>query len=301
MLAIKQPRRPNGFKDKSKAELDKLGAPDSSNSWPKFKDKFWQDLKPHFMKVQHKKCGYCEIQISSHGDVEHYRPKSVVQKLEQEGTEISPHSKKLRGRKTPEITEHGYWWLAYEWKNYLLACADCNQKYKIALFPVNPTRPLRNHPDFEAEDPKKSDIKKEKPLLINPFEKDLDPFEHFEFLRSGVIKARNGDPRGKETIRVCGLRRIILTQQRGPKAVEIWDDALEFLNPDLTEREFKKLAIDIYYAGHPVNYYPGMVRIIFKQVTFMEWQELEDLIIQEGWMPIVEEKVKTLLEIQNMQ
>ncbi len=290
MLNFKRPRRPNGLKQKSKDQLNALGLP-GSNGWPKFQDKFWQGLKPNFMKAQYQKCGYCEIQISAHGDVEHYRPKSEVQELIAEGTELA-NSRKLKGRDKPAITEMGYWWLAYEWENYLLSCAICNQKYKSALFPVAPDRPTRNHQKFKAQDPKKSDIKKEQPLLINPFEKDLDPYEHFEFLKSGVIKARNDDPRGKETIRVCGLRRISLSRQRGPRAVEIWDDALDFLLARNNLNELRRIATGLYFAGHQVNLYAGMVRIIFKQVTFLDWNNLENLIKQEGWMPIVEDKVR---------
>jgi hypothetical protein len=291
MFKFKRPRRPNGLKQKSKDQLAALGLPGSSG-WPKFQDNFWQDLKPNFMKAQYQKCGYCEIQVSSHGDVEHYRPKSEVQKLIAEGTELA-NSRKLKGRKKPAITEMGYWWLAYEWENYLLSCAICNQKYKSALFPVAQNRPIRNHQKFIVQDPKKSDLKKEKPLLINPFEKGLDPFVHFEFLRSGVIKARNDDPRGKETIRVCGLRRISLSRQRGPRAVEIWDAALEFLLAGNNMNKLRGKAIALYFAGHQINLYAGMVRIIFKQVTFMDWSNLESLIKQEGWMPTVDEKVKT--------
>ncbi|RKN79784.1 HNH endonuclease family protein [Ulvibacterium marinum] len=296
MLQFKRPRRPNGLKQRSKEQLQALGLP-NNNGWPDFKDKFWQDLKPHFMKAQHQKCGYCEIQVSAHGDVEHYRPKSELQELVAEGTELA-NSRKLKGRKIPAITEKGYWWLAYEWENYLLSCAICNQKYKSALFPIAPKRKARNHGVFKAEDPKKTDVRKEKPLLINPFEKDLDPYEHFEFLRSGVIKARNNDPRGKETIRVCGLRRISLSRQRGPRAVQIWDDSLDFLLAEDDSNEQRRLATGLYFSGHEINLYAGMVRIIFKQITFLEWSDLKNLIDQKGWMPIVEERVKFATQFQ---
>ncbi len=296
MLQFKRPRRPRGFKQKSTDQLAVLGEP-GTNGWPKFNDKFWQNLKPKFMKAQHQKCGYCEIQISANGDVEHYRPKSQVQKLVAEGTELA-NSRRLKGRKRPAITEKGYWWLAYDWDNYLLACAICNQKYKSALFPIAPDREPRDHVKFKAVDPKKQDFKKEKPLLINPFEKELNPFDHFEFLKTGIIKARNDDQRGKETIRVCGLRRISLSRQRAPKAVEIWDDALGFLDPNNSAREFKRLAVRIFFAGHEVNLYAGMARIIFKQITFMDWNELEELIQQEGWMSEVEEKIEIASTLQ---
>lgn len=289
MLKFKRPRRPNGLKNKSEAELETLGQPGHPD-WPRWKDAFWQDLKPNFMKAQHQKCGYCETQVSAHGDVEHYRPKSEVQLLEAEGTELA-NSRKLRGRKRPAITEKGYWWLAYDWTNYLLSCAICNQKYKSALFPVAPDRPPRNHVKFKALDPRKEDLKKEKPLLLNPFEKNLNPFQHFEFMKSGLVKPRNMDSRGKATIRVCGLHRISLQQIRGPKATEIWDNSEEFLQAPPKSSFQRHLATNLFFSGHKINSFAGMTRIIFKQVTTLEWEDLEALIRHENWMHIVEAKV----------
>ena len=54
------------------------------------------------------KCAYCEAstQIVAHGDVEHFRPKSV------------------------------YWWLAFVFDNYLFSCQICNQSYKGDKFPI---------------------------------------------------------------------------------------------------------------------------------------------------------------------
>jgi hypothetical protein len=297
MLRFKRPRRPNGLKNRSKDMLTTLGNP-GSNGWPKFKDDFWQNLKPHFMKAQHQKCGYCEIQVSSHGDVEHYRPKSEVQELKAEGTELA-NSRKLRGRKKPAITEKGYWWLAYEWDNYLLSCAICNQKYKSAIFPVALERKIRNHTKFVVQDPKKSDVKKEGPLLINPFEKDLDPFHHFEFKKSGLIKPRNMNERGRETIRVCGLHRLSLRQIRAPKAVEVWDNAEALFQAQPKSMLPRLLATNIYFSGHEINAFAGMARIIFKQVTTLEWDELRQLIEKENWMSIVDDKVKQTEVLMN--
>lgn len=296
MLKFNRPRRPNGLKAKSKKELSALGLPGTAN-WPKWKDAFWQDLKPHFMKAQYQKCGYCEIQVSDHGDVEHYRPKSEVQFLEAEGTELA-NSRKIKGRKNPAITENGYWWLAYEWENYLLSCSICNQKYKSALFPVIPNRQVRIHPKYHAIDPQKRDLKLERPLLLNPFETNLDPFSHFEFLKTGLIKARDKDPRGEATIRVCGLHRVSLQQIRGVKATQIWDDSLSFLQAKPKSDMQKLLAVNLYFLGHEINSFAGMTRIIFKEVTSLSWDELRDLLVSEGWMNLVENKVKTAIALK---
>jgi hypothetical protein len=51
-----------------------------------------------------------EYRVVAHGDVEHYRPKSI------------------------------YWWLAYTYDNYLFACQICNQTYKSDNFPIKRNR-----------------------------------------------------------------------------------------------------------------------------------------------------------------
>lgn len=53
-------------------------------------------------------CVYCQRELtgSDRGDVEHFRPKSW------------------------------YWWLAYDFKNYLLSCTPCNRYYKKEKFPL---------------------------------------------------------------------------------------------------------------------------------------------------------------------
>jgi hypothetical protein len=73
-----------------------------------FQSAFWKAAKTQLKKESGGKCAYCEAttEIVAHGDVEHYRPKSV------------------------------YWWLAYTYDNYLYACQICNQVYKSDNFPI---------------------------------------------------------------------------------------------------------------------------------------------------------------------
>lgn len=77
-----------------------------------FKSAFWKKAKVQLKKESNGKCAYCEsnTQVVAHGDVEHYRPKSI------------------------------YWWLAYTYDNYLYACQICNQVYKSDNFPIRGTR-----------------------------------------------------------------------------------------------------------------------------------------------------------------
>ena len=57
-------------------------------------------------RLFHSKCAYCESELSSitRGNIEHYRPRYSV-------TDASDHP--------------GYWWLASNWDNLLLACQLC--------------------------------------------------------------------------------------------------------------------------------------------------------------------------------
>ena len=287
MLPYKREEPPKEFINKSRKALEKLNAP-GSVGWPNWNEYIWKNIKPHFDRVQHQKCGYRERDISSHGDVEHYRPKGIVQELKFKGRE-KPHSKGIEGRDCPKITEQGYWWLAYEWDNYLLSCKICNSSYKRSLFPVKPERAKRNDKKYKAANPKKEDLVNEVPLLINPFEEGLDTYNHFEYDRTGAIRPRNKDERGKATIEVCGLDRTNLGERRFLIATDIWTNAHAFLKAKPNSEFQKHQATHIYFYGHESRIYAGMVRIIFRQVTNWKWDKLEKLIITQGWMHIIEE------------
>jgi hypothetical protein len=73
-----------------------------------FDSEYWKKAKKQLKAESHGKCAYCEAPTSvvAHGDVEHFRPKSV------------------------------YWWLAYCYDNYLYSCQICNQSFKGDEFPV---------------------------------------------------------------------------------------------------------------------------------------------------------------------
>lgn len=79
-----------------------------SNKPVEFNSTFWKAAKTQLKKESNGKCAYCEAntEVVAHGDVEHYRPKSI------------------------------YWWLAYTYDNYLYACQICNQSYKSNNFPI---------------------------------------------------------------------------------------------------------------------------------------------------------------------
>ena len=72
----------------------------------------WGKAKPALKLESSNKCAYCEADtaVVAHGDVEHFRPKSL------------------------------YWWLAYCYDNYTYSCQICNQTYKGDQFPVTGPR-----------------------------------------------------------------------------------------------------------------------------------------------------------------
>ncbi len=74
------------------------------------------DVRGALFAMQGWVCAYCQCAIDPYdgGDVDHFRPKN--------GGERAEH--------------RGYWWLAYRFDNYLLACRRCNEHVKREQFPV---------------------------------------------------------------------------------------------------------------------------------------------------------------------
>lgn len=145
-------------------------------------------VKEALRKAQHGKCAYCEAKILhiADGDVDHFRPKA-----------------RCRQAAGAPLLHPGYYWLAYEWGNLLLACTRCNQRCKRDIFPLKlPARRARNH---------QHDVSIEEPLLLNPAEEDPGLFIGF---RQEVAYAVRGNRRGKSTIEVLQLNRPDLAERR---------------------------------------------------------------------------------------
>lgn len=81
-----------------------------------FKDSpIWQDLLIVFKGLSNNKCWYSEAQeVMSDMDVDHFRPKNEAKQIEEGKT----------------IKRDGYWWLAYNWKNYRLSSIYSNRLRK---------------------------------------------------------------------------------------------------------------------------------------------------------------------------
>lgn len=143
-------------------------------------------VKEALKLAQHGKCAFCESPIThvQYGDVEHFRPKKGF----------------LRGGR---LVRPGYYWLAYDWDNLLLACQICNQRHKRNAFPLlRGSRRARSH---------LGSIAGEKPVFIDPAHED--PMNDIGF-REHVPCARNRSVRGRRTIRGLGLARRDLMEVR---------------------------------------------------------------------------------------
>ncbi len=120
----------------------------------------WKKYKRHFMKAQFEgKCAYCDVPVLSGqpGDVEHYRPKTQIAVYAKRGNRDDVKGKPERGK--PQIVHQpGYWWLAYDWDNWLFACGGCNRTWKIDQFPTQTQKKTANHPVklFRANHPSAS-------------------------------------------------------------------------------------------------------------------------------------------------
>ena len=149
-----------------------------------------KDVKDALILTQNGKCCFCESKILhiSHGDVEHFRPKTGwVQNVE-------------------ALNKPGYYWLAYDWNNLFLSCEKCNQRHKRNLFPlINPAHRALSH---------LANIKKEQPLFIHPAKENPEDFISF---KDEIPVAINANNRGTETIIKLGLDRELLNDQRREK------------------------------------------------------------------------------------
>ena len=238
----------------------------------------WSVHKSAFAAAQHDKCGFCEAKplVTGFGDVEHYRPKAEVRDLPGERTKLGmsvPHRATPVGRtRGVPVSDHGYWWLAFTWENWLFACSLCNQTYKGNLWPVRES-PRGTHGEHCEQH--------ETPLLLNPFD-GPDPVKQLTYNRDGLIAERNESPWGRATIDTCGLDRFELTRERCEIARNVFSklEALEI--PDLTptEADRERILAEIEALGGDSEPHAGMVRSIVEVYLQGDWRDL--FMVDEG-------------------
>ncbi len=284
MLRFQRPTEPAQFAastESARQEIEACIHRGQSPASSDFKNK-WGPFKRHFREAQHGKCGYCEhdTHVSYYGDVEHFAPKAIIHELcanantdadtdanEDGGSGNVPAGAVTTPYPVEKVSDLGYWWRAYDWNNYLFACARCNQIHKRGLFPVTPMRRPRRPDPANTQ---------ERALLLNPYDPQIDPAQHLAFSELGQISALAGDIRGWETIRTCRLDRHTLVDARRDKARRAYGLARRLqlcLAQDYT-RELDRAVADLCRLGHESVPFAGMVRIIVEHETKLTWSDL---------------------------
>jgi uncharacterized protein (TIGR02646 family) len=197
MIRIQRPpEAPEILRTHGKAEGTNLcNAHESGEREFTFKSAIYGDatVKAALIQAQHGKCAFCERYVGEDGDVEHFRPKAGC----------------CQGKRTT-MQRPGYYWLAYDWDNLLLACSACNSRNKRNLFPLaDDTTRARCHTD---------DLTRESPLFINPAEEDPEALIGW---RKEVAYPIKNDKRAKQTIEELGLNRPALIHSRRKAFEEI--------------------------------------------------------------------------------
>jgi hypothetical protein len=263
MFQARRPKTPKGFnlsvRDARKRIRELVGRGERPTS--KDFDDTWSRFKHLLAEAQHHRCGYCDRKVlgGDDGTVDHYRPKSDVEELEDDpdtwGRQRA-HSASIEGRKSLLMSERGYHWLAYTWHNYVFACSCCNEKWKRAIFPV------ATHPRCCPPRPRSH----EEPLLLSCYG-PLRPSEHLQFNEDGTVEARNGSRYGHETIRTVGLHREPLRDEREDVTRDVYEALRELAEG--TEGAVRALC----RLGGEGRSFSGVARAVVEQELEMSWDE----------------------------
>ena len=216
---------PDGWEQKAQQALDDIKElpPEERRRTIGTKSRIWQELKDTLKAQSHGKCWYCESrEIRSYTAVDHFRPKNGV-------TECPHHD--------------GYWWLAFDWKNYRLSCTLCNS---LSTDPATGTVSGK-HDHFPLVDETKrayapsDNIDLEEPVLLDPSDAFDAGLLWFEPDGRVVPKYDDGYPvphmRASQSIKLFHLNHVELTEQRLTvchNVRKLVNDGDRFLNECLT-------------------------------------------------------------------
>lgn len=178
----------------------------------------WGDLKDWLLELSDGKCWYSEAkEIFSHYHVEHFRPKKKAINLD-------------------KTEREGYWWLAFDWRNYRISGSVGNCK-KGNYFPLMSTH-VATAVDRNIDD--------ERPYLLDPADHDDPSLLSFNELGE-VIPSEGIEDHDKE--RVEKTRDILkldykpLKEARRKVWAKCWRKITEYQNiviPPGTESAAKR-------------------------------------------------------------
>jgi len=220
--------------------------------------------------IYHKKCAYCESKpsVTSPLEIEHYRPKNRIEKT----------------------SHRGYYWLAYEWSNLLLACRKCNQ-HKSNKFPLVDENMRCTDDKINIADSKA--LLSEKPLILNPEQKSFCPQIHFICRPDGSMKGIS--KYGKATIEIFKLSDINERDELIIARKQIVDKIIAQINTQLWLFKKKYLKLEglhdylkneIFFkllknANSPSSSYRFMYWMTYKKFDLFVIQPLSSRIAKE--------------------
>lgn len=164
--------------DDLKKELNKCkNKEERKNFFYDEKNGHWKKIKKILILTFGKLCWYSDCKlVGQYGDVDHFRPKS--RSIDYEGK---------------VILDSGYWWLAYDYKNYRLSCQVVNRRNqqggKVDYFP------LKNTPIIARD---KVQINKEEPLLLDPC--NLEDTKLIGYREGGIIVSESDEKWDRERV-----------------------------------------------------------------------------------------------------
>lgn len=213
---------------------------------------YWlnDDVREPLWNLHRGKCCYCERkrEIKRESDIEHYRPKSTI---------------------TDEDGHPGYWWLAYEWSNYLFSCKPCNQTHKKNHFPLLPD-------SLRAAGPE-DDFSVERPVILNPIDDNPEDCISYDWWSGGgiYVKALGTDEerRGLETICILGLNNQHLMEERSELLTLLSNLAniMIVMRQVDNASEIERLAADIHGQTSAKKTFAGFRRAFFKARSLEEY------------------------------
>ncbi len=171
----------------------------------------WSDVKIHLRTQSHDKCWYCETSTRGFpGDIDHYRPKGNI----------------------AETADHvGYWWLAFEWRNWRFVCRYCNSLNRDFVtgevsgkgdsFPLlrGEICRIKGPDEYEYYE----ELMREYPKLLDPTEREDTALITFTSEGMPEPVEENGDnyERAKASIEIYFLDRSMLKNKRKEIFVQV--------------------------------------------------------------------------------
>ncbi len=214
----------------------------------------WGELKQHFCNVLQRKCWYSEsVNDFAHCHVDHFRPKSKA--IDENGHD-----------------QGGYWWLAFNWRNYRYSAPAGNVR-KRDYFHVN-----ANKANFPADALEHEDIR-----FLDPTDPE-DP-NKLKFDNEGIISSKEADVFSRDyiqaeyTIRRMNLNMTGLVEGRRDKyrktarlirqVQELL--ALQVINFDMARRQsIRGKQIELIELAHRFSEYSSAVKYCLRESGY-DW------------------------------